>query len=440
MRNKFKWNVYPSEQEFAALWKESIFTFDANTLLDLYRVSKETRNDILNIMSKLKSENRIWLSNQAAHEYLKNRDEVIENNHNPHQKALNILDAWKDETHPTIRLKNKLGPIRSLNETIDDFITNGLEDFETALDQYYTKIKDTIVKHREDHENISTQKDLILERLFEIFDDCTGDPYNDEYLNNHINKWNVRLEAKIPPGVTDYESKDDNKYGDLIIWNQVIDMSNTQNKPVIFVTSEKKPDWWSKDNKSQIKGPRVELRKEFHEECSERMLWIYHRSRFIEEAALRLEISLSTGTVQELDALPDEQPTIQRTNKSNVTVSDLLKAFSWMFEKQERNSISISDDLIEVSFTKDDYLPKRKTLYVGNLNYTTTEVDLRESFEVFGELAGVKLIRNKDHRSKGFAFITFVDSQSAIQALDEMNGATIGERTIIVNYAHNEQD
>lgn len=44
-------------------------------------------------------------------------------------------------------------------------------------------------------------------------------------------------------------------------------------------------------------------------------------------------------------------------------------------------------------------------LFVGNLNYLTTEEDLKEFFETVGEVGDATVI-TRDGRSKGFGFVT----------------------------------
>jgi RNA recognition motif-containing protein len=70
-------------------------------------------------------------------------------------------------------------------------------------------------------------------------------------------------------------------------------------------------------------------------------------------------------------------------------------------------------------------------IYVGNLPYQTTEEDLKEMFEAFGEVESAAVIKDKvTGRSRGFGFVEMpsdADAQSAIAALNgnEMEGRAI---------------
>ena len=77
-----------------------------------------------------------------------------------------------------------------------------------------------------------------------------------------------------------------------------------------------------------------------------------------------------------------------------------------------------------------------KKIYVGNISYNTSESQLEELFASYGEVASVKLIEDQfTGRSKGFAFIEMETEESAVAAINELNGKEIDGRTIKVNEA-----
>ncbi|OGT31429.1 MAG: hypothetical protein A3E87_03630 [Gammaproteobacteria bacterium RIFCSPHIGHO2_12_FULL_35_23] len=74
-------------------------------------------------------------------------------------------------------------------------------------------------------------------------------------------------------------------------------------------------------------------------------------------------------------------------------------------------------------------------IYVGNLTYGTTQNELETVFKQFGTVAEVKLIIDRvTERSKGFAFVTFEQAQSAQNALS-LHGTDLNGRTIKVSLA-----
>ena len=75
-------------------------------------------------------------------------------------------------------------------------------------------------------------------------------------------------------------------------------------------------------------------------------------------------------------------------------------------------------------------------IYVGNLNYSLQEEELKEVFAEFGEVASVKIIKDKvTGRSKGFGFIEMENDKEANNAIQELNGVEVKGRNLKVNQA-----
>jgi RNA recognition motif-containing protein len=70
-----------------------------------------------------------------------------------------------------------------------------------------------------------------------------------------------------------------------------------------------------------------------------------------------------------------------------------------------------------------------KSLYVGNMAYSTTEAELRTMLEPYGPVAEVRVIGDK-----GFAFVE-VPEENMQAAIDALNGKEVGGRTLTVNEA-----
>jgi cold-inducible RNA-binding protein len=77
-----------------------------------------------------------------------------------------------------------------------------------------------------------------------------------------------------------------------------------------------------------------------------------------------------------------------------------------------------------------------KKLFVGGLNWKTTDDGLGSAFERFGEITEAKVITDRETgRSRGFGFVTFEQVEAADNAINEMNGTQLEGRTIQVNEA-----
>ena len=74
-------------------------------------------------------------------------------------------------------------------------------------------------------------------------------------------------------------------------------------------------------------------------------------------------------------------------------------------------------------------------LYVGNLPYTMTKDEVSELFSSY-ETSDVKLITDRETgRSRGFAFVTFVNKNDAASALKDMEGKEIDGRELTVKFS-----
>jgi RNA recognition motif-containing protein len=75
-------------------------------------------------------------------------------------------------------------------------------------------------------------------------------------------------------------------------------------------------------------------------------------------------------------------------------------------------------------------------LYVGNLPYSVRDSDLEQSFGQFGSVTSAKVMMERDTgRSKGFGFVEMGSDAEAQAAIEGMNGAPLGGRSLVVNEA-----
>jgi RNA recognition motif-containing protein len=75
-------------------------------------------------------------------------------------------------------------------------------------------------------------------------------------------------------------------------------------------------------------------------------------------------------------------------------------------------------------------------IYVGNLPYSVTDADLRETFAQYGEVTSVQLISDKfTGESKGFGFVEMANNSQADAAIKGLNGSAMKGRNITVNQA-----
>ena len=98
MKNIFPGYYRPTIKEFSNLWNSCLFVLDANVLLNLYRYSQETSDELIQILKQVSG--RLWVPHQAAFEYQKNRLQIIasqieeyDKNGKPMQSPMNFRRA-----------------------------------------------------------------------------------------------------------------------------------------------------------------------------------------------------------------------------------------------------------------------------------------------------------------------------------------------------------
>ena len=77
-----------------------------------------------------------------------------------------------------------------------------------------------------------------------------------------------------------------------------------------------------------------------------------------------------------------------------------------------------------------------KNLFVGNMSFNTTEVELRSFFEPYGEITRIQVMTDRDTgRARGFGFVELADDEEAAKAITELNGKELDGRALNVNEA-----
>jgi cold-inducible RNA-binding protein len=77
-----------------------------------------------------------------------------------------------------------------------------------------------------------------------------------------------------------------------------------------------------------------------------------------------------------------------------------------------------------------------KSLFVGNMNFQTSESDLRALFEPFGQVTRVHMAMDRETgRARGFAFVEMPNDDEAAKAIAGLDGKESGGRNLKVNEA-----
>jgi cold-inducible RNA-binding protein len=75
-------------------------------------------------------------------------------------------------------------------------------------------------------------------------------------------------------------------------------------------------------------------------------------------------------------------------------------------------------------------------LFVAGLTGNFDEVDLKEMFELYGDVKSALLVKDKNTgKSKGFGFVDMVNEHEAKEAIQLLNGVSINRKQIAVKIA-----
>jgi RNA recognition motif-containing protein len=74
-----------------------------------------------------------------------------------------------------------------------------------------------------------------------------------------------------------------------------------------------------------------------------------------------------------------------------------------------------------------------KNVYVGNLSWETTQVQLQELAEAHGQVSSVNMITDRETgRPRGFAFVEMETEEGAVALISALNGQSVDGRELKV--------
>ena len=341
MRNSFLHYYTPTKDEFASLWRHAIFSFDASVLLDLYRYTQASREELLRLFKQ--HQDRIWLTHQAGLEFSRNRFTVIAEANKKAADLRKQIDNLKAiasdryQQHPFVSAE----VCRRIVDACETF-SSELQEAEDAYPNYL-------------------MEDPILTELLDLFTDKVGNPFTEEELKTKSVLIDARYAADVPPGFADLKNKDaPRSYGDCVLWFQLMEFAKTNGKPVIFVTRDLKEDWWLREGGRTLL-PHPELRREF-KIVTGQDFYLYQAPRFIEEAKTHRKNTVSAALVAEARAMSEESLLRrERLRETATAIQERLKDPK-VFQGAEVQSARSNDALralLERYLTRADSPSKR---------------------------------------------------------------------------------
>jgi hypothetical protein len=289
MRKLFRGYYQPSSEEFKNLWENGSIVLDTNVILNFYRYSEKTSNDLFKTLRQFSD--RLWIPYQVASEYQKNRLEVITSKKNAYDDICEIFDQSKNKLKSDLQRHGK-----------HPFIE--IKNIENKIESFHSNMHKQIIGYKKKHPDL-IKNDSVRQKITELFDGKIGNNYSKEKLTEKYQEAKKRYDEKVPPGYLDEKDKKGNeKYGDFIVWSQIIEKAKESQKPIIFVTDETYDDWWWKWNGETL-GPRPELVQEIYSETGV-LFYMYRPEQFIRYAGTYLNQKVDSNTVKEIQKISEE--------------------------------------------------------------------------------------------------------------------------------------
>lgn len=334
MREEFKGLNDLTKKELDDLLKSGTIVFDTNVLLDLYRLSNPSREDWLKTLASIKD--RVFMPYRIGYEFIKNRQSVIRTEKIENENILKFIDVEFA----------KLETLFKSNSRIKDHVPlmmKSKNDFLSAVQKEIEAYPDFL------------DDDKIFESLAVVFSKKTGEDFSAQNIAEIEKLGEERFRKLIPPGFKDNNKKDPNdKFGDLILWKQILNFSKTKNKDIIFVTRDEKEDWWE-IVKGQKIGPHFLLRVEFTKETNK----TYYQctpDRFMQQFKRLLDSTIKEATISETAQVSEKiikQEVIKSNPISYEIDSDFRKVIEFMAKRRtQRNKSQTLADFINSTRVK----------------------------------------------------------------------------------------
>ncbi|MBC2850340.1 hypothetical protein H5J22_02635 [Cetobacterium sp. 8H] len=259
--------------------KNYVVIFDTNVLFDLYQ-KEGIYFDLILDLEKIK--NNIIIPNQVYEEYISKLERI----------KIREMDKY-DKTEQ--RIKKIYQDLRKNKEIESDFqkifghsnlFDNLIDTIEKKCHEIEIEIKN-VKMIKEEKENTLLKKDILKELIEEIMINQKLKKFTLKEFIEIFKEGEERLKYKIPPGITDANKGVGtdfkifkNKYGDFIIWKEILQYAKLNpNIDIYFIENERKSDWW------EIKGGNEFskiLEKEFQEYSQSKIIALNLESFFKE--------------------------------------------------------------------------------------------------------------------------------------------------------------
>lgn len=263
--------IYKKEDFEKLLKEESIIVMDTNVILGLYSFTPETIEDIIDSFeNKL---NLFWLPNQVYLEYTRLYEKIRKREANRFQNLKEEMCKAISDVIGTVSQKYGSYNKYKLPE-VDDSKNKLVESINNAVNIAKKDLEKLQIEHSKKISCISEENDIVHKFVTKMKQSSCTDGFSMLELIDIYEEGEKRFKYKMPPGVTDI-SKPNNgeeysdfvlkKYGDLIIWKEMLRKVKGKDVTLIFIENELKEDWWSYSKNRPKRIPLI-MEQEFNKE------------------------------------------------------------------------------------------------------------------------------------------------------------------------------
>lgn len=141
------------------------------------------------------------------------------------------------------------------------------------------------------------------------------------------------------------------------------------------------------------------------------------------------QFGLLTEHIDKLEDPRDRPPRPKIETKQEKLERKKREKMEMAAYKVEQN-IALWDPNNNPEATSDPY----RTLFIGRLNYDTTEAKLRREFEAYGTIKKICMVNDKTNgRPRGYAFIEYKREKDMHEAYKRADGKRIDGRRVLVD-------
>ncbi|MFE7562380.1 PIN-like domain-containing protein [Kitasatospora sp. NPDC057500] len=314
-----------------AFFEDALVVLDTNVILSLYEYNHIVRNQVLDALGQIST--RLWLPYQVGQEFVRGRHRVLVQRDKELRGAASALDQLlqragqavldaKDHVKGLLaRYANDSAAQAGLDEAINPAAVKAM------LSEWQGMLKGHVEQLKSGYDlqpAAIRQVDPVLPELAALFGDRIAPPTDYRVQQRRLEEaLSFRFPNRIPPGFADEgKGRPLDQAGDYFIWAEILEKAaDPEVKRVLFVSSDKKQDWYEELELNGGKRPWPQLFVELRQRSGAE-LRIEQPGQFFQgiDEFLAPSAELTSATFDEIDRAAEA--VAQRSAEDRPAVRD----------------------------------------------------------------------------------------------------------------------